>query len=47
MTFALAPDLMRPTRMVLVEGARDRTVIEFGDLLVNKPVDPASMKLPP
>jgi hypothetical protein len=44
--FALAPDLIRPTRATLTEGPRDRTVIEFGTLLVDSPVDPASM-IPP
>jgi hypothetical protein len=42
--FALAPDLVRPTRAVLVEGPRDRTVIEFGALVVDGPVDPARMR---
>ncbi len=38
MRFALAPDLVRPTRAVLVESAHDRTTIEFGNLVVNGPV---------
>ena len=38
MRFALGPDLVRPTRAVLVESAHDRTTIEFGDLVVNGPV---------
>lgn len=42
--FALARDLVRPTRAVLVEGPRDRTVIEFGALVVDAPVDPARMR---
>jgi hypothetical protein len=41
---ALAPDLIRPTRVLLVEGARDRTVIEFGALAVNEPVDEERMR---
>jgi outer membrane lipoprotein-sorting protein len=36
----LAPDLVRPTRVTLIEGPRDRTEITFGDLIVNGPVDP-------
>ena len=44
--FALASDLVRPTRATLVEGPRDRTVIEFGALVVDGPVDAASM-VPP
>jgi hypothetical protein len=42
--FTLAPDLIRPTRALLVEGPRDRTVIEFGALLVDAPVDPARVR---
>jgi hypothetical protein len=38
MRFALAPDLVRPTRAVLVESAHDRTTIEFGELAINAPV---------
>jgi hypothetical protein len=41
---ALTPDLVRPTRALLVEGARDRTVIEFGALAVNEPVDDPRMR---
>jgi hypothetical protein len=41
---ALTPDLVRPTRALLVEGARDRTVIEFGSLAVNEPVDEGRMR---
>jgi hypothetical protein len=43
---ALAPDLVRPTRVLIVEGEHDRTVIEFGDLVVNAPVDESSMRPP-
>jgi hypothetical protein len=46
MRLALASDLVRPTRALLVEGAHDRTVIEFGDLQVNAPIDGAEMALP-
>lgn len=42
----LAPDLARPTRALLVEGPHDRTVIEFGTLVVNGPVDDALMRAP-
>jgi hypothetical protein len=44
--FALAPDLVRPTRVVLEQGVRDRTQIDFGELRVNAPVDPAKMRPP-
>ncbi len=44
--FALAPDLVRPTRVLLIEGERDRTVIDFGELSVNAPVDESSMRPP-
>jgi hypothetical protein len=47
MRFALAPDLVRPTRALLVEGEHDRTAIDFGDLAVNAPVDESSMRPPP
>ncbi|HEY8039232.1 MAG TPA: outer membrane lipoprotein carrier protein LolA [Polyangiaceae bacterium] len=47
MRFALGPDLVRPTHVVLVEGPRDRTTIDFGALVVDAPVDPARMRLPP
>jgi hypothetical protein len=40
----LSPDLVRPTRAVLVEGPRDKTVIEFGPLAVDTPVDDARMR---
>ena len=44
--FSLMPDLIRPTRALLVEGPRDRTVIEFGSLVVDAPVDDAKMRPP-
>jgi hypothetical protein len=44
--FALGPDLVRPTRVLLVEGDHDRTAIDFGDLAVNAPVDESSMRPP-
>jgi hypothetical protein len=42
--FALGPDLVRPTRVVLVEGPHDKTVVDFGSLVVDAPVDPARLK---
>jgi len=42
--FALAPDLVRPTRVLLVEGPRDRTSIEFGPMVINGPVDDGEMR---
>ena len=44
--FALAPDLVRPTRALLAESDHDRTAIEFGDLVINAPVDESSMRPP-
>jgi hypothetical protein len=44
--FALAADLVRPTRAVLTEGPRDRTVIEFGALVVNGAYDVESLRPP-
>jgi hypothetical protein len=41
---ALAPDLVRPVRAVLVEGSRDKTVIEFGQLVIDAPVEDARMR---
>jgi hypothetical protein len=46
MRFALAPDLVRPTHALLVEGEHDRTTIDFGELSVNAPLDEASMRPP-
>ncbi|CAN5783557.1 hypothetical protein BH09MYX1_BH09MYX1_45560 [soil metagenome] len=42
----LDPDLVRPKKVVLVEGAKDRTEIVFGELKKNAPLDPASMSGP-
>ncbi len=44
MRFALAPDLVRPTRALLIETRNDRTTIEFGTLAVNEPISDADMK---
>jgi hypothetical protein len=43
--FALAPDLVRPTRLVLSTGPRDTTAIDFTDAKLNEPVD-ASLMMP-
>jgi hypothetical protein len=43
---ALAPDLVRPVRALLVEGAHDRTTIAFGDVAVNAPIEDATMRPP-
>ena len=44
--FALAPGLALPTQTLLVEGPRDKTLIEFGALATNVPVDEAKMRPP-
>ncbi len=46
MRFALASDLVRPTRALLIEGDHDRTAIEFGELVVNAPIDESTMRPP-
>ncbi|MGH7269459.1 MAG: LolA family protein [Polyangiaceae bacterium] len=46
MRLTLAPDLVRPVRALLEEGPRDRTVIEFGEIVVNAPLDAAAMRPP-
>jgi hypothetical protein len=46
LVLSLAPDLARPTRAQLVEGPRDRTLIEFGTLVVNEPIDEGMMRPP-
>jgi len=45
-TLELAPDLVRPTRVTLIEGPRDRTEITFGELVVNGPIDPKLLEPP-
>jgi hypothetical protein len=45
--FALAPDLVRPTRALLVSGPKDRTDVQFGAMVVDGPVDPAKMRPSP
>jgi hypothetical protein len=42
----LGPDLLRPRRVALVEGAKDRTDIVFGELVRDAPVDPARVRPP-
>ncbi len=44
--FALAADLVRPKLATLVETARDKTDIVFGDLQRDVAVDPATMRPP-
>lgn len=44
--FALAPDRATPLSAVIVEGAKDRTEIQFGALVKNSAIDPARMRLP-
>lgn len=46
MRFSLARDLVRPTHVLLVEGAHDRTTIDFGELDVNSVIDDAWMRPP-
>jgi outer membrane lipoprotein-sorting protein len=45
--FTLAPDLVAPQRVTLVETERDRTEIQFGPMTKNVPVDPAKMRFSP
>jgi outer membrane lipoprotein-sorting protein len=42
----LDPDLVRPRKIVLVEGVRDKTEIAFGELKKNAPIDPALLTGP-
>ena len=44
--FSLTPDSGQPTRVLLVEGPRDHTVIEFGTLIINAPIEETRM-IPP
>ena len=43
MRFTLAPDLVSPESVTIVEGARDRTEIRFGTMQKNVPVAPGLM----
>lgn len=45
-TLTLDADLVRPRKVVLVEGARDKTEITFGELVKDAAIDPAVMRLP-
>lgn len=42
----LDPDLVRPRKIVLLEGARDKTEISFGELKKNVPIEPALLTGP-
>jgi hypothetical protein len=44
--FTLAPDLVAPTSVTIIEGPRDRTEIRFGALQANGHVDSRSMAPP-
>lgn len=46
LSFSLAPDLVSPKSVVILEGARDRTEITFGALQKNVAIDPARMRPP-
>jgi len=46
LTLELAPDRIRPVRSTLLEGPKDQTVIRFGDLVLDAPVDPREMEPP-
>jgi outer membrane lipoprotein carrier protein LolA len=45
--FSLTRDSGQPTRVVLTEGPRDHTLIEFGALIVNARIEEARMIPPP
>ncbi len=45
-TLTLDADLVRPRKVVLVEGARDKTEITFGELNKDAVIDPTVMRLP-
>jgi hypothetical protein len=44
--FSLSPHSGQPKRVLLVEGPRDHTVIEFGTLILNAPVEETRIKPP-
>jgi len=46
MRLTLGADLVRPARVVLVDGAHDRTLIDFGTLTINAPIDESLMRPP-
>ncbi len=45
--FAVAPDKISPTRVELVEGPRDKTLITFAALQRDAAIDPQRMRPPP
>ena len=44
LAFTLDADLVRPRKLVLIEGARDKTEIVFGEIVKNGPIDPALLR---
>jgi hypothetical protein len=46
LSFSLAPDLVSPKSVVILEGPRDKTEITFGAMQKNVPIDPAKMRPP-
>jgi len=44
LAFTLDADLVRPKKVTLIEGARDKTDIVFGELVKNGPIDAALLK---
>jgi outer membrane lipoprotein-sorting protein len=46
LTLELGADRIRPARAWLVEGPKDQTLIRFGDLVLDAPVDPREMEPP-
>ena len=44
--FGLAPDLLRPRRASLVQGAGDATEVEFGETILDPAIDDALMRPP-
>jgi hypothetical protein len=44
--FSLAPDLVSPKSVVIVEGPRDKTEIAFGAMQKNLTIEPAKMRPP-
>lgn len=46
LSLVLAEDLVRPRKILLHEGGKERTEITFGTLAIDAPVDPARMRPP-
>jgi len=44
LAFTLDADLVRPKRVTLIEGPRDKTDIVFGEIVKNGAIDPALLK---